>query len=65
MIYYPIPLKEQEAFKQIGNAVPPILAAFIGREIACNIFNRPKKSLREIIDLLGQKHLFKEDISDV
>jgi DNA (cytosine-5)-methyltransferase 1 len=51
--------------RQIGNAVPPILAAVIGREIASNIFNRPKKPLREIVDLLGQKHLFKEDISDL
>lgn len=51
--------------RQIGNAVPPILAAVIGREIASNFFNHPKKPLKEIVDLLSQNHLFKEDISDV
>ena len=48
--------------RQVGNAVPPILAAVIGREIAHQVFKRPRKTLREIVDLLGQQHLFKEDI---
>jgi len=48
--------------RQVGNAVPPILAAVIGREIAHQIFNRPRKSLREIVDVLGQQHLFKENL---
>lgn len=51
--------------RQIGNAVPPILAAVIGREIASKFFKHPKKTLKEIVDLLDQKHLFKEDISNV
>ncbi len=49
--------------RQVGNAVPPILAALIGREIAHQIFKRPKKSFREIVDVLGQQHLFKEDLN--
>ena len=48
--------------RQVGNAVPPILAAMVGREIAHQIFKRPRKSLREIVDILGQQHLFKENI---
>jgi DNA (cytosine-5)-methyltransferase 1 len=48
--------------RQVGNAVPPILAALIGREIAHQFFRRPRKSLREIVDVLGQQHLFTEDI---
>lgn len=48
--------------RQVGNAVPPILAAVIGREIAHQIFKRPRKSLREIVDILGQQHLFQENI---
>ena len=48
--------------RQVGNAVPPILAAIIGREIAHQIFKRPKKSLREIVDALGQQHLFRENL---
>jgi DNA (cytosine-5)-methyltransferase 1 len=48
--------------RQVGNAVPPILAAVIGREIAHQVFKRPRKTLREIVDILGQQHLFKEDI---
>lgn len=48
--------------RQVGNAVPPILAAVIGREIAHQIFKRPRKSLREIVDVLGQQHLFLENL---
>lgn len=48
--------------RQVGNAVPPILAAVIGREIVHQVFKRPRKSLREIVDVLGQKHLFKENL---
>jgi DNA (cytosine-5)-methyltransferase 1 len=51
--------------RQIGNAVPPILAAIIGREIASTFFKQPRKTLQEIVNLLDQKHLFKEDISNV
>ena len=51
--------------RQIGNAVPPLLAAIIGREIASNFFNQPRKSLKEIIEALDQRHLFKEDVSNV
>jgi DNA (cytosine-5)-methyltransferase 1 len=48
--------------RQIGNAVPPVLAAVIGREIVCQVFKRPRKSFREIIDALGQQHLYTENI---
>lgn len=51
--------------RQVGNAVPPILAAVIGREIAHQIFKRRRKSLREIVNILGQQHLFKENIDDL
>lgn len=51
--------------RQIGNAVPPILAAVIGREIISQIFMERRKSLKEIVAALSQKHLFKENINDL
>lgn len=48
--------------RQVGNAVPPLMAAMIGREILSTFFSTKRKPLSEILDLLDQKHLFKEDI---
>lgn len=48
--------------RQVGNAVPPILAAMIGRELMSAFFGGERKSLGTVVRLLGQEHLFKEDI---
>lgn len=47
--------------RQVGNAVPPLLAACIGREIMSQFFAGPRRTLGEILELLGQEHLFPED----
>lgn len=46
--------------RQVGNAVPPILAAVIGREIMSKLFNKRKRGFKQILTLLGQEHLFPE-----
>lgn len=46
--------------RQVGNAVPPLLGALIGREIMAEFFDSPRRSLHEILVLLGQEHLFPE-----
>lgn len=46
--------------RQVGNAVPPILAAIIGREVISKFFNGRKRSFKKILTLLGQEHLFPE-----
>lgn len=46
--------------RQVGNAVPPILAAVIGREVISKFFDGRKRSLKQILTLLGQEHLFPE-----
>lgn len=51
--------------RQVGNAVPPLLSALIGREIANSIFNAPKESLTNIIDRLSLEHLFEENINEI
>jgi DNA (cytosine-5)-methyltransferase 1 len=48
--------------RQVGNAVPPLMAALIGREIVSALFGGERKSLIEIIKILGQQHLFDENI---
>jgi DNA (cytosine-5)-methyltransferase 1 len=48
--------------RQVGNAVPPVMAAMIGREIMKQFFGGEKRSLKTILSLLGQEHLFKENI---
>lgn len=44
--------------RQVGNAVPPLLAALIGREIISEFFGGSRRDLWEILTLLGQEHLF-------
>lgn len=48
--------------RQVGNAVPPLMAALIGREIVSTLFGGERKPLAEIIKILGQQHLFEENI---
>jgi DNA (cytosine-5)-methyltransferase 1 len=48
--------------RQVGNAVPPVMAAMIGRELMKHFFGGEKRSLKTILSLLGQEHLFKENI---
>lgn len=51
--------------RQVGNAVPPVLAAIIGREVLSAFFNKRKRSFKQILTLLGQEHLFPEIANDV
>lgn len=44
--------------RQVGNAVPPLLAAAIGNEIRKDLYNLPAVPIEEIIELLDQQHLF-------
>lgn len=44
--------------RQIGNAVPPLLSALIGRELASTFFNKRKVPISKIIKTLSQEHLF-------
>jgi DNA (cytosine-5)-methyltransferase 1 len=49
--------------RQVGNAVPPLLAAMIGREMIATIFGRERRSLKKIVAKLDQQHLFEEAIN--
>lgn len=51
--------------RQVGNAVPPLLAAVIGREIMQHLFNGPRRSLLEMAKLLDQDGLFSEDMKSL
>lgn len=51
--------------RQVGNAVPPVLAAVIGREVLNKFFNKRKRSFKQILTLLGQEHLFPETTDDL
>lgn len=51
--------------RQIGNAVPPMLAVSVGRTIAKKVFGIEPKSFAESVKLLGQEHLFKDGIPNV
>ena len=47
--------------RQVGNAVPSLLGAAVGREVLLKIFGKEPKSIFEIIKLLDQTHLFLRD----
>ncbi len=49
--------------RQVGNAVPPLLAAIIGREIMSSFFSGERRPLAKILKALGQEHLFGEKIN--
>ena len=44
--------------RQVGNAVPPLLAAAIGNEIRSQFFDLPRIPFEHILELLDQGHLF-------
>jgi DNA (cytosine-5)-methyltransferase 1 len=44
--------------RQVGNAVPPLFAAAIGNEIRDQIFSAGRERLENVLEALGQKHLF-------
>lgn len=47
--------------RQVGNAVPPLLAAAVGNEIRSHIFGKNKVSTDAVLDSLDQQHLFAEE----
>ncbi|MRX11269.1 hypothetical protein GJ697_25930 [Pseudoduganella sp. FT25W] len=49
--------------RQVGNAVPPLLGAVVGREIMKQFFGGERRSLKEIVDILGQDNLFNDEIN--
>jgi len=49
--------------RQVGNAVPPLLAAVVGREIMEKFFGGERKSFKQIVSVLGQDNLFLDDIN--
>ena len=51
--------KGRHPIRQVGNAVPTLLAASIGRELLFSIFNQQPRKLSQITNLLSQEHLFK------
>jgi len=58
--------RTRDPIRQIGNAVPPLLAAAIGNEIRHHIFGLDRVPFSTIIDLLGQNHLFdKHEIQQI
>ena len=46
-----------DARGQIGNAVPPILAAAIANEIRLQVFGRPRIIFEQLVEALSQTHL--------
>ena len=50
--------RTRDPIRQIGNAVPPLLAAAIGNAIRTQIFDLPAVDLRDVMRLLNQEHLF-------
>lgn len=49
--------------RQVGNAVPPLMAAAIGREIMRHFFSGKRRPLAQILNLLDQEHLFDEVVN--
>jgi DNA (cytosine-5)-methyltransferase 1 len=50
--------KGRHAIRQVGNAVPPLLAASIGRVVIREFFDRQPPTISTIVTHLSQKHLF-------
>jgi DNA (cytosine-5)-methyltransferase 1 len=48
----------RHAIRQIGNAVPPLLAFAVGNAVRTQLFGLKEKPLSHAIKLLGQEHLF-------
>ena len=46
--------------RQVGNAVPPLLAAAVGNEIRHHLFGKSRTPFTAIVRLLDQQHLFSE-----
>ncbi len=46
-----------DAIRQIGNAVPPLLGAIIANEIKYKMFKQPKVDFAEVVAILDQTHL--------
>jgi DNA (cytosine-5)-methyltransferase 1 len=46
--------------RQVGNAVPPMLAAAVGNAIRVNLFGMKPIRFETILELLNQQHLFPE-----
>lgn len=44
--------------RQVGNAVPPVLAAAVGSEIRDQIFSAGRERFDKLVEALGQEHLF-------
>lgn len=47
--------------RQVGNAVPPLLAAALGNEIRTRLFELDRIPFDDYLSLLDQQHLFKEE----
>ena len=52
--------KGRHPIRQVGNAVPPLMAAAVGNELRAAIFRAPKIDFKDIVKSLGQEHLFPE-----
>ena len=49
--------------RQIGNAVPPLLAAAVGNEIRAQLFRLPRVPFEAVLSRLDQTHLFQTDLA--
>ena len=58
--WWPFQGTGRHAIRQVGNAVPPVLAFAIGNEIRAQIFGKKKIPFRKGLSFLGQEHLFPE-----
>lgn len=50
--------------RQVGNAVPPLLAACIGKVVSERLFDRAAPSFPQLVQKLDQDHLFSSDELD-
>lgn len=50
--------------RQVGNAVPPLLAAALGNEIRHHIFGQERVPVLDIVSLLDQQHLFAAELGE-